>query len=99
MDTTHVLYVEDDPRSRRLMQMLLEGRMGLSNVTVFEDSVNFPERVNALEPRPEIIFLDIHVEPYDGFEMLAILRQFAWSKDTPIVAVTASVMNEEIHKL
>jgi CheY-like chemotaxis protein len=99
MDTTHVLYVEDDPRSRRLMQMLLEGRMGLPNVIIFEDSTNFPERVDALYPKPDIIFLDIHVDPYDGFEMLAILRQFAWSHDTPIVAVTASVMNEEIHKL
>ena len=101
MDTPqpHVLYVEDDPRSRKLMQMLLQGRMGLQHVTIFEDSFNFPEKLALMNPKPDIIFLDIHVEPYDGFDMLAYLRDQPWAQSVPIVALTASVMNEEIHRL
>jgi CheY-like chemotaxis protein len=94
-----VLYVEDDPQSRRVMNMVLKGRMGLSNVLMLEDSANFLAQVAALEPKPDIIFLDIHVEPYNGFEMLDMLRQQPWVNGTPIVALTASVMNEEVQQL
>jgi CheY-like chemotaxis protein len=94
-----VLYVEDDPQSRRLMRMLLAGRLKLPHVTIFEDSENFLERVEALAPKPEIIFLDIHLKPKNGFEMLEVLRQLPWAKSIPIIALTASVMNEEIQQL
>ncbi len=39
------------------------------------------------------------MEPYNGFEMLAMLRQSQRFSDTPIVALTASVMNEEVQQL
>jgi CheY-like chemotaxis protein len=94
-----ILYVEDEPLSRKLMGMLLQGRMGLPHVVMFEDSENFLERVEALTPRPDVIFLDIHVQPYDGFEMLDMLRTLPWISDTRVVALTASVMNEEVQKL
>ena len=94
-----VLYVEDDPQSRRLMRMLLAGRLKLPHVTIFEDSENFLERGEALAPKPEIIFLDIHLKPKNGFEMLEVLRQLPWAKSIPIIALTASVMNEEIQQL
>jgi len=94
-----VLYVEDDPQSRKLMRMLLVGRMNLPHVTILEDSQDFVERVEALDPKPDVIFLDIHMKPYDGFQMLEILRRLHWVNGTPIVALTASVMNEEVQKL
>jgi two-component system, cell cycle response regulator len=94
-----VLYVEDDPSSRKLMSMLLRGRMKLPYVTILEDSTDFLAHVEALDPKPDVVFLDIHVKPYDGFEMLEMLRRFEWAATTPIIALTASVMNEEIQKL
>lgn len=94
-----VLYVEDDAQSRTLMAMLLMGRMKLPRVTIMENSVNFAERAAALDPRPDIIFLDIHVQPHDGFAMLAMLRRQPWVGQRPIVAVTASVMREEVDRL
>lgn len=96
---TAVLYVEDDPQSRKLMRMLLKGRMNLEHVTILEDSADFVAKVAALDPQPGLIFLDIHVKPLDGFEMLAALREMEQFRDTPVVALTASVMNEEVHKL
>ncbi|MBN8638321.1 MAG: response regulator [Anaerolineae bacterium] len=94
-----VLYVEDDPHSRTLMRMLLSGRMKLPNVTIFENSEDFLAKVEALTPKPDVIFLDIHMQPYDGFTMLSMLQQLDWARNTRIVALTASVMNEEVVKL
>jgi len=96
---TAVLYVEDDPLSRKVMQLLLKGRMQLSHVTILEDSTDFLNKVEALDPKPEVIFLDIHVKPYDGFQMLEMLREKEWINGTLIVALTASVMNEEVQRL
>lgn len=94
-----ILYVEDEARSRRVMQMLLVNSMKLDNVTIFEDSSDFISRVDALEPKPDVIFLDIHVAPYNGFQMLDMLRKTGRYNDTTIVALTASVMNEEVTQL
>ncbi len=94
-----ILYVEDDSRNRRVMEMLLVKSMKLSHVTIFEDSTNFLARAEALDPVPNIIFLDIHVEPLDGFHMLDLLRGSARFANTMIVALTASVMNEEVDQL
>jgi CheY-like chemotaxis protein len=94
-----VLYVEDDARSRKLMAMLLKGRMKLPHVTILEDSQDFLDHVDALDPKPDLILLDIHMKPHNGFEMLEMLRQLEWVNGIPIVALTASVMNEEVQQL
>jgi len=94
-----VLYVEDDPASRDIMILVLREIMGCDAYHIFEDSEDFMARVKALAPQPNIILLDIHVHPYTGFEMLHLLRQETAYQHTPIVALTASVMNEEVQRL
>jgi two-component system, cell cycle response regulator DivK len=94
-----VLYVEDDLKSRRVMQLLLVNSMKLPHVTIFEDSTDFLARAEALEPKPDVIFLDIHVKPQNGFEMLTMVRESERLGDTIVVALTASVMNEEVEQL
>ena len=94
-----ILYVEDEAKSRRVMQLLLVNSMHLPNVNIFEDSTDFLARANALDPKPDVIFLDIHVAPYNGFQMLKMLRQSERYADSLVVALTASVMNEEVTQL
>lgn len=94
-----VLYVEDDSLSRKVIELLLVDQMGLSHVHIFEDSADFIARVEQLSPQPEVIFLDIHMKPLTGFQMLAILRQHSTYKHLPVVALTASVMSEEVREL
>jgi CheY-like chemotaxis protein len=94
-----VLYVEDDEQSREIMYLLLAGEMGLPNVTIFPDSKDFIARLKAIRPQPDIILLDIHVPPYTGFQMLEMLRRVKNFQKTPVIALTASVMNEEVAKL
>jgi CheY-like chemotaxis protein len=94
-----VLYVEDDARSRRVIELLLKHEMSLDHVTILEDSRDFVERLQTLSPKPDVILLDIHVKPHSGFEMLDMLRGMNGFASIPTVALTASVMNEEVQKL
>lgn len=94
-----ILYVEDDSLSREVMQMLLVEGLGIRNLSIFDDSEDFSHRVQALSPLPDLVLLDIHMKPIDGFSMLSILRTIDHFKTIPIVALTASVMGEEVQRL
>lgn len=94
-----ILYVEDDPFSRLVMELLLTRGMNLHDVTIFESSENFMVRLGAMPHKPTLIFLDIHMQPHDGFALLKMLRTHSDYRDTRIVALTASVMNEEVEAL
>jgi CheY-like chemotaxis protein len=92
-----IVYVEDDTHSQEVMHILLVELMGLSDVTFLEDSTDFLQRIE--KSVPDIILLDIHVYPLNGFEMLSLLRQHPRFRHTHVVALTASVTNEEVHQL
>lgn len=95
----HLLYVEDDPNSRSVVQMGIRLDPGKFTLSLFEDSVDFEQKLLALTPQPDLILLDIYVNPISGFEMLKIIRTHSQYDQTPVVALTASVMSEEIHML
>lgn len=95
----YYLYVEDEPMSREVMSLIMETIVVTENFTIFEDSSNFMERVRALEIKPDIILIDIQMKPHDGFETLEMIRSDVSYNDVPIVALTASVMHEEVHRL
>ena len=92
------LYVEDDSMSRQVLQILLRDILG-HQVTIFEDSADFMERVRALPVKPDIIFLDVQIKPLSGYEMLTLLRSDPLYKDAVIIAMTASVMSHDVDKL
>ena len=94
-----LLYVEDDVGSRKVMQGLVERLTKPVMLTTFENSEDFIHRVTEVAPEPDLFLLDIHVKPLNGFEMLDLLRQHERYHDKMIVALTASVMNEEITRL
>ncbi|MDZ4671962.1 MAG: response regulator [Phototrophicales bacterium] len=91
-----ILYVEDDTMSREVMNLLLTRRLKFEHVYIFEDSTDFAQNLTALPQKPDIIFLDIHMEPMDGFGMLEIIRAHPDYAKLPVIALTASVMNEEV---
>lgn len=93
------LYVEDDALSREIMQMIMQMGLGVKQLVMFEDSSNFMQRLSNLAETPDVIMLDIHVKPHDGFQMLAMLRADARYQHAKIIALTASVMNEEVDRL
>ncbi len=94
-----LLCVEDDASNRLVMKLLVEKMLKVSYYEIFEDSTDFLPRVRRLPARPDIILLDIHVTPLNGFEMLKMIRQDPVYCGTKVVALTASVMNEEVEIL
>ncbi|MEO8609549.1 MAG: response regulator [Chloroflexota bacterium] len=98
-DNYAYLYVEDDPLSREIMQMIMSNAMDVRNLTVFDNSADFIERLRRLPRIPDVILLDIHVAPYDGFKILSLIQADPDYREAKVIAVTASVMNEEVAKL
>ncbi len=92
LNKTTLLFVEDDPLSREVMRIMVANTLPSGKLFIFEDSTDFMHHLNALTERPEIILLDIYVEPYDGFQLLDMLRADPEWCHAKIVALTASVM-------
>ncbi len=99
MPSLSYLYVEDDRLSRSVMAVIMVEMLRVSCYTVFEDSTDFMERVRALPARPDVFLLDIQMTPHSGFEMLQMLRADPDYRDCRVIALTASVMNEEVNQL
>ena len=99
IDINCLLCVEDDPSNRLVMKLLVEKTLNPKYYTIFEDSTDFLPKVRKLPVRPEIILLDIHVSPFNGFQMLQMIRDDSVYFKTKVVALTASVMNEEVERL
>lgn len=95
----HYLYVEDDELSREIMGILLENLVGVGSLTLFESSENFMVRLRALRPKPDFILLDIHIGPQNGYKLLKMIRRETGFQNSKVIAVTASVMTEEVKKL
>lgn len=93
------LYIEDDVLSQEVMKMMMVDVLGFKDLTIFEDSANLEERLAQLSSTPDIIFVDIHMQPLNGFQILDILRAHNRYENSQIVALTASVMNEEVQLL
>lgn len=94
-----ILYFEDDKLSREVMRACLTRGMGFRDVEIYEDSADFENRLRSQGKEPDIVFLDIHMEPLDGFAMLALIRKHDTYRNTKVIAMTASVMNEEVKLL
>jgi CheY-like chemotaxis protein len=93
------LCVEDDGPSREVIGVLLKEVMGFSNVTIFEDSADILTRLEALPTAPNVVLLDIQMQPYDGYEVLHMLRNTEPYCDSLIIAMTASVTVTDIQSL
>jgi CheY-like chemotaxis protein len=93
------LYVEDDPFSCKLMTLMAANVLGAKDMTIFENSQDFMPRLKALPRRPDLIMLDILMKPQDGFEVLKLIKNDPDYLHTKIIALTASVMREEIERM
>lgn len=90
----HVLVVEDNAVNRRLADIMLR-QFGLT----VELAINGKEALNLfLRNKYDLIFMDIHMPVLDGVsatkEMIRIEKE-AGSSHTPIVALTANVIQED----
>ena len=98
MSKKSILYVEDDDFSRDIMEMLFDDLPDYELI-MFADSENFETRLDELPESLRVILLDIHIQPHSGFDMLQMIHENEKFSNLPVLALTASVMNEEIAQL
>ena len=92
---SRVLVVEDDEKSRRLLvDVLAHHGFEVDAVETGEQGVESSRR-----QQPDAVLLDIQLPGISGFEVLRMLRQIAAGRPLPIVAVTASVMDQDRTKI
>lgn len=69
MRKIRAIIVDDEPNARRALQGLLEENF--SQVEIIADCRNVPEAVKTINKlKPDLIFLDIAMPGYSGFELL-----------------------------
>lgn len=84
-----VLYVEDDPASRALVQRILEAEG--YQVEAVEDGVTALKVAQRVQP--DLILMDINIGGLDGYEVTTRLRSLKEMEEVPIVAVTAASLH------
>ena len=83
---TKILYIEDDPASRRLVQRVLDNKG--YDVVLAADGL---EGISmARQHCPNLILMDINLPSMDGREITTRLRSLPDFSDIPIVALTAN---------
>ena len=94
-----LVYVEDDENSIFVMKMVVERVMKLPTLYVLQSRADFVQQVKSLGVVPDVFLLDIQMKPYDGVELLSMLRKDPQFKCSKVIALTASVTNEEVSLL
>ena len=90
-----ILIVEDNDKNRKLVRDVLthEGYR-LLETDNGEDAVRL-----AQAERPALVLMDIQLPGIDGIEALRRLRAAPETRDTPVLAVTASAMTADRTKI
>ena len=86
-----ILYIEDDPASRSLVERTL--RYGGYRVLIADCALEGIDM--ARREVPDLILTDINLPDMSGREVTTMLRSDARFRTTPIVALTAQTMGEQ----
>jgi two-component system cell cycle response regulator DivK len=86
-----ILIIEDNEKNLKLVRDVLQvkGYATLEAGTA-EDGIPL-----AIEHKPDLILMDIHLPGMNGIEARKVLRGDPGTAEIPVVAVTASVMQQD----
>jgi CheY-like chemotaxis protein len=98
-----ILLIEDNPGDARLaLEAVREAKVHnhLSWVSDGVDAIAFLRREgpHAKAPRPDLILLDLNLPRKDGREVLAEIKADEGLKRIPVVVLTTSQAEEDIHR-
>jgi two-component system cell cycle response regulator DivK len=90
-----ILIIEDNEKNLKLMRDVLQFKgYATLEATTAEQGIEF-----ATKSIPDLILLDIQLPGMNGIEALGVLKERQETAGIPIIAVTASVMTHDRHKL
>ena len=90
-----LLYVEDSPSHVQLLQSIVDNMPNISLLTAHTPQLGLEL---AAAHKPDLIILDICLPGIDGFEVLRKLQGHEMLKDTPVIAMSANAMPQDIQK-
>lgn len=93
-----VLYADDDPDDRTLIQQAFKTYSHTVELKTFEDGVCLLQYINNApmsEPLPCLIILDINMPRLDGKEVLAELRSKTEFEGIPVILFSTSTLPSE----
>ncbi|MEJ5309542.1 MAG: response regulator [Anaerolineae bacterium] len=89
-----ILYIEDNPGNRTLVQRILM----VEDYDVFE-AADGPTGIEiALRVKPDLILMDMNLPDIDGYELTRRMRAIPELAHIPIIAMTANVMQGDREK-
>jgi two-component system, cell cycle response regulator DivK len=90
-----ILIVEDNEKNMKLVRDILQHK---GHATI--EAVTGGEGVRlAIEQRPDLVLMDIQLPDIDGIAALRLIRAEAALDAVPVIAVSASVMPDDQHKI
>ena len=93
--TCTVLYVEDNPASLDLMEVIVARIERLSMISAHNAELAIEL---AKSKTPDLIILDIDLPGMDGLEALGKLQRLEETKDIPVIALSANATPKDIEK-
>jgi len=90
-----LLYIEDNPVNALIIRELV-ARRGDIELVVAGDGTSGVAQAAALAP--ELILLDMQLPDFDGFEVMRRLRANPVNARTPVIALSANAMPEDIRR-
>ncbi|MBW8011022.1 MAG: response regulator [Chloroflexi bacterium] len=86
-----VMLVEDDPTMLSLLNTLLE----IEGFNVFETK-DFRHALDEIRAaKPDLVLLDVHLQEYDGFEILEGIRQDQVTKDIAVIMSSGMALKDD----
>jgi CheY-like chemotaxis protein len=94
-DIRTLLYVEDNPANRMLVETLMERRPGIRLLTAGD---GWRGIALAQQEQPDVILMDINLPGISGIKALKILEQDPLTAHIPVVALSANAMPHDVVK-
>ena len=90
IDKAYVLVVDDEPLNRLIVEDLIEDRYELKLVDSGQACLQ-----EIKKKKPHLILLDVNMPGLSGFEVCAILKRDAATRDIPIIFLTAMIGSDD----
>ncbi len=93
-----ILLIESNPADAYLTQDALKQAGFAGSVTLFDDSEKALAHVRGASQRVDLIFLDLHVTPIPGLDLLQEIRRDPRVACTPVVIISGSENHNDVRR-
>lgn len=97
----HILMIEDNPGDVRLVREALR-EAGIDHrlqvVSDGEDARSLLAALGTSRALPDVVLLDLDLPKVGGRELLVMIRSVVALRDVPVVVLTSSAAEEDVHR-